>query len=62
MMINEFTEKIRRQKIFLFGTGFVAEMFKPDSDGKIPIDKYMEQKEANDPIKKFFAVARYSTI
>lgn len=26
-MINEFTEKIRRQKIFLFGTGFVAEMF-----------------------------------
>ena len=41
---------------------FVAEMFKPDSDGKIPIDEYMEEKEANDPIKKFFAVARYCTI
>ncbi len=27
MKISEFTEKIRRQKIFLFGTGFVAEMF-----------------------------------
>lgn len=40
---------------------FVAEMFKADKDGKIPIDKYMEQKEANDPIKKFFAVARNST-
>ena len=40
---------------------FVAEMFKPDKEGKIPIDKYMEQKTANDPIKKFFAVARNST-
>ena len=36
---------------------FVAEMFKPDKNGKMPIDKYMEDKEANDPIKKFFAVA-----
>ena len=40
---------------------FVAEMFKPDKNGKMPIDKYMETKEANDPVKKFFAVARYST-
>lgn len=36
---------------------FVAEMFKPDKFGKIPIDEYMDSKEANDPIKKFFAVA-----
>ena len=36
---------------------FVAEMFKPDSNGKMPIDEYMKQKEANNPIKKFFAVA-----
>jgi len=41
---------------------FVAEMFKPDKNGKMPIDEYMEEKEANDPIKKFFAVARYCTI
>lgn len=40
---------------------FVAEMFKPDKLGKMPIDSYMDSKEANDPIKKFFAVARYST-
>ena len=40
---------------------FVAEMFKPDKDGKLPIDKYMENKEANDPIKKFYAVARNCT-
>jgi len=36
---------------------FVAEMFKPDKNGSMPIDKYMGGKEANDPIKKFFAVA-----
>ena len=36
---------------------FVAEMFKPDKFGKMPIDEYMDLKEANDPIKKFFAVA-----
>lgn len=36
---------------------FVAEMFKPDKFGKMPIDEYMNSKEANDPIKKFFAVA-----
>lgn len=36
---------------------FVAEMFKTDSNGKMLIDTYMEEKEANDPIKKFFAVA-----
>lgn len=40
---------------------FVAEMFKPDKLGKMPIDSYMDSKEANDPIKKFFAVARHST-
>ena len=36
---------------------FVAEMFKTDKFGKMPIDEYMDSKEANDPIKKFFAVA-----
>ena len=36
---------------------FVAEMFKLDKFGKMPIDEYMDSKEANDPIKKFFAVA-----
>lgn len=36
---------------------FVAEMFKPDKFGKIPIDEYMDSKESNDPIKKFYAVA-----
>ncbi len=41
---------------------FVAEMFKIDEGGEMIIDKYMKNKEANDPIKKFFAVARYSTI
>ncbi len=40
---------------------FVAEMFKTDKNGKMLIDTYMEEKEANDPIKKFYAVARYST-
>jgi hypothetical protein len=33
-------------------------MFKPDRLGKMPIDEYMKNKEANDPIKKFYAVAR----
>ncbi|MBO5183838.1 MAG: type IV secretory system conjugative DNA transfer family protein [Bacilli bacterium] len=37
---------------------FVAEMFKPDQTGKMPIDSYMNSKDANDPIKKFYAVAR----
>ncbi len=41
---------------------FVAEMFKPNKDGKIPIDEYMSLKEADNPIKKFYAVARYCTI
>ena len=41
---------------------FVAEMFKQDRFGKMPIDEYMNTKEANDPIKKFYAVARNSTI
>ncbi len=36
---------------------FVAEMFKPDETGKMPIDEYMKGKKANDPIKKFFAIA-----
>jgi len=36
-------------------------MFKVDKLGKMPIDEYMDRKEANDPIKKFYAVARYST-
>lgn len=36
---------------------FVAEMLKPDKMGKMPIDEYMAKKDANDPIKKFFAVA-----
>lgn len=36
---------------------FVAEMFKTDKNGKMLIDTYMEEKEANDPIKKFYAVA-----
>lgn len=40
---------------------FVAEMFKTDEDGEMLIDKYMKNKEADDPIKKFFAVARHST-
>lgn len=40
---------------------FVAEMFKKDDEGEMLIDKYMETKEANDPIKKFFAVARNCT-
>ena len=40
---------------------FVAEMFKPDKFGRMPIDEYMDTKEANDPIKKFFAVARNCT-
>ncbi len=40
---------------------FVAEMFKKDDEGEMLIDKYMETKEANDPIKKFFAVARNSS-
>ena len=35
---------------------FVAEMFK-ERNGKMPIDEYMAKKEANDPIKKFFAIA-----
>ena len=41
---------------------FVAEMFKPDKMGRMPIDEYMSKKEASDPIKKFFAVARHSSI
>ena len=41
---------------------FVAEMFKQDKFGKMPIDEYMDKKEPNDPIKKFYAVARNSTI
>ena len=36
---------------------FVAEMFKTYEDGEMLIDKYMKNKDANDPIKKFFAVA-----
>ena len=41
---------------------FIAEMFKSDKLGRMPIDEYMNSKESNDPIKKFFAVARNSTI
>jgi type IV secretion system protein VirD4 len=41
---------------------FVAEMFKTADDGEMLIDKYMKNKSADDPIKKFFAVARYCTI
>lgn len=40
---------------------FVAEMFKADDEGVMIIDKYMKEKEANDPIKKFYAVARTCT-
>lgn len=40
---------------------FVAEMFKTDQSGEMLIDKYMKEKEADDPIKKFYAVARNST-
>lgn len=40
---------------------FVAEMFKTNEDGEMLIDKYMKNKKADDPVKKFFAVARYST-
>lgn len=40
---------------------FVAEMFKINKDGKMPIDSYMANKDANDPIKKFYAVARNCT-
>ena len=40
---------------------FVAEMFKTAEDGEMLIDKYMKKKEANDPIKKFYAVARNCT-
>ena len=36
---------------------FVAEMFKADEDGEMLIDKYMKNKKADDPIRKFFAVA-----
>ena len=36
---------------------FVAEMFKTADDGEMLIDKYMKNKRADDPIKKFFAVA-----
>ena len=36
---------------------FVAEMFKNDDDGEMLIDKYMKNKKADDPVKKFFAVA-----
>lgn len=36
---------------------FVAEMFKTADDGEMLIDKYMKNKSAEDPIKKFFAVA-----
>lgn len=36
---------------------FVAEMFKTSEDGEMLIDKYMKHKDADDPIKKFFAVA-----
>lgn len=36
---------------------FVAEMFKTDDDGEMYIDKYMREKDADDPIKKFFAIA-----
>ena len=41
---------------------FIAEMFKPDKLGRMPIDEYINNKESNDPIKKFYAVARNSTI
>lgn len=40
---------------------FVAEMFKINKDGKMQIDSYMANKDANDPIKKFYAVARNCT-
>ena len=40
---------------------FVAEMFKEGKNGKMIIDEYMAKKEANDPIKKFFAIARNSS-
>ena len=36
---------------------FVAEMFKADEDGEMLIDKYMKNKQADDPIRKFFAIA-----
>lgn len=36
---------------------FISEMFAEREDGEILIDLYMEEKEANNPIKKFYAVA-----
>lgn len=41
---------------------FIAEMFKYDDDGEMYIDKYMKDKDADNPIKKFYAVARNCTI
>lgn len=36
---------------------FISEMFAEREDGEMLIDSYMEEKEANNPIKKFYAVA-----
>ena len=36
---------------------FISEMFAEQEDGETLIDLYMEEKEANNPIKKFYAVA-----
>lgn len=36
---------------------FISEMFAEREDGEMLIDLYMEDKEANNPIKKFYAVA-----
>ena len=41
---------------------FVAEMFKPNKLGRMPIDEYMNSKDAKKKKKKFYAVARNSTI
>lgn len=35
---------------------FIAEMFK-EKNGRMPIDQYMDKKPADDPIKKFYAIA-----
>ena len=41
---------------------FVAEMFNPDKEGKLPIEQYMNGKEPNNPIKKFYAIASIAPI
>jgi type IV secretion system protein VirD4 len=41
---------------------FIAEMFRTNKDGTMLIDKYMQEKEANNPIKKFFAISSVAPV